>query len=456
MNWVGPVLLTKCLSKGSSPVTSEVVSSIKMVKQKAAQTNGGPLFERKLSFSPFGVTTLRREDFEGDRLGYWNGDRTTLFDPEHRVENCVMPNYWLQKALPPDVLDPPPAVPKSHSKKRKQQADPPSEPAEKTGVIAKKPRKVPGTNTTDRRSSPNITSAPSYVTPKRRSRLKPPVNRTEDIIEISDSDEELRLPPSRLLQKSSAHTVVSQVVDLGLPSSSDESADIIARGKPQKVAGLQRLGRVDHTRPMSPIHFYDIDDEHDFQLALRLSVREHNAAPSTPGERRFGDSSNLGLPMCNESIPKPTFRASRGGRQTQSTSTNVRAEPLAEGEQDSIQVLREPVIFGAYNAPAARVEFSSIASFQRKEADTLTSPSHISQTSSASSERTTARIAHPTSPALGDVRTARLRHFQSSSAAVPTTDGHPGIAQSNVTPRRPVPPAFLVPVGTDCIDLTED
>jgi Holliday junction resolvase YEN1 len=76
-----------------------------MVKQKAGQIDGGPVFERKLSFSPFGVTTLRREDLKGDRFGYWDGDKTMLFDPEHRVERCEMPDYWLQKALPPDVLD---------------------------------------------------------------------------------------------------------------------------------------------------------------------------------------------------------------------------------------------------------------------------------------------------------------------------------------------------------------
>jgi len=420
MNWVGPVLLTKCLSKGGSSVTPKVVSSIRMVKQKAGRTDGGPVFKRKLSFSPFDVTTLRREDFEGDRLGYWNGDKTTLFDPEHRVENCEMPNYWLQKALPPDVLDPPSAAPKSRSKKRKQQTEPSSEPVETVGARKKKPRKVPRSNTTGRQSSPTTTSAPSYVTPRRQSRPRPAIDRTEDIIEISDSDEELRLPPSRLLQKSSAQSVVSRVVDLGSPSSSDEAADVIARGISQKAAGLQRADRLGHAREVSPISFYGIDDERDFQIASRLSVREPNAAPSIPGERYLNRSSD------------------------------------PRRDQDLMQALREPTIFGAYNAPAAHVEFSSMASLQRKEADMLNSPSYVSQTSSASLERTTARIAHPTSPALEDVRTARLRHFQSSSTAAPTAGGHPGVAQSNVTPRRPVPPAFLVPAGTDCIDLTDD
>lgn len=84
MNWVGPVLLTRTMISGSSSLPPEVVHSIKLVKQKVEQTEGGSsarVLERKLSFSSFGVTSLRREDFVGDRLGYWNGDRTIMFDP---------------------------------------------------------------------------------------------------------------------------------------------------------------------------------------------------------------------------------------------------------------------------------------------------------------------------------------------------------------------------------------
>ncbi|KAH3913214.1 hypothetical protein HBH56_113250 [Parastagonospora nodorum] len=452
MNWVGPVLLMKCLSKGSSSVAPEVVNSIRMVKQKAGQTDRGPVFERKLSFSPFGVTTLRREDFEGDRFGYWNGDRTTLFDPEHRVEKCEMPNYWLQKALPPDVLDPPPAVPKSRSKKRRQQAEASSEPAETVGAIIKKARKAPRSNATGRQSSPTKTSAPPYVTPTRQSRPKRPIDRTEDVVEISDSDEELRLPPSRRLQKSLARSDVSRVVDLGSPSSSDEAADIIARRMSQKAAGLQRPDRVDHTRPVSPIGLHDIEDVRDFQFALRMSVRERNAAPSIPGERCLNSSSNPGMPTYNDSIPEQPFRVSRGERQ--SMSFNVHAEPLSGGNEDLTETLREHATFGAYNSPAARIEFLSTAS--RKQADTMHSSSHVSQKNSASLEPAIAHNAHLTSPTLDNIRAARLKHFQSSGAVTPTNDDQPGITQPNMTPRRPVPSAFFGLAGTDCIDLTDD
>ncbi|EAT82664.1 hypothetical protein SNOG_10329 [Parastagonospora nodorum SN15] len=435
-----------------SSVAPEVVNSIRMVKQKAGQTDRGPVFERKLSFSPFGVTTLRREDFEGDRFGYWNGDRTTLFDPEHRVEKCEMPNYWLQKALPPDVLDPPPAVPKSRSKKRRQQAEASSEPAETVGAIIKKARKAPRSNATGRQSSPTKTSAPPYVTPTRQSRPKRPIDRTEDVVEISDSDEELRLPPSRRLQKSLARSDVSRVVDLGSPSSSDEAADIIARRMSQKAAGLQRPDRVDHTRPVSPIGLHDIEDVRDFQFALRMSVRERNAAPSIPGERCLNSSSNPGMPTYNDSIPEQPFRVSRGERQ--SMSFNVHAEPLSGGNEDLTETLREHATFGAYNSPAARIEFLSTAS--RKQADTMHSSSHVSQKNSASLEPAIAHNAHLTSPTLDNIRAARLKHFQSSGAVTPTNDDQPGITQPNMTPRRPVPSAFFGLAGTDCIDLTDD
>jgi Holliday junction resolvase YEN1 len=59
------------------------------------------VLKRKLTFSPFSLTSLRKEDFEGERLGYWNGNK----------------NYWLQKSLPQDVLEPPPPA------KRKQNAE---------------------------------------------------------------------------------------------------------------------------------------------------------------------------------------------------------------------------------------------------------------------------------------------------------------------------------------------
>jgi Holliday junction resolvase YEN1 len=290
------------------------------------------------------------------------------------------------------------------------------------------------------------------LTPTRQSRLKPPIDRIEDVIEISDSDEELRLPPSRRLQKSLAQSDLSRVVDLGSPSSSDEAADIIARGMSRKAAGLQRPDRVDHIRSVSPIGFHDIGDERDFQFALGLSVRERNAAPSIPGEKCLNSSSNAGLPTYNDSIPEPPFRVSRGERQ--SMSFNVHAEPLSGGKEDVTETLCEHAIFGAYNSPAARVESLSTAS--RKQADTVHSSSHVSQQSSASLEPAIAHSAHPTSPTLDNVRAARLRHFQSSGAATPTNDDQPGITQPSMTPRRPVPSAFLGLAGTDCIDLTDD
>jgi Holliday junction resolvase YEN1 len=100
------------VTSGISVLPPNSVSSIKFVKQKVEQTDDeSPVCvlkrKRKLTFSPFSLTSLRKEDFEGERLGYWNGNK----------------NYWLQKSLPQDVLEPPPPAPKSRSAKRKQNAE---------------------------------------------------------------------------------------------------------------------------------------------------------------------------------------------------------------------------------------------------------------------------------------------------------------------------------------------
>lgn len=51
--------------------------------------------------------------------------------------------------------------------------------------------------------------------------------RVENIIELSDSEEELRLPVPRLGLTSSVRSAASQVVDLGSPSPSEDEPGVL-------------------------------------------------------------------------------------------------------------------------------------------------------------------------------------------------------------------------------------
>ncbi|KAF1958081.1 PIN domain-like protein, partial [Byssothecium circinans] len=114
MNWIGPVLLTKYLAARdpSLPPCND-----HQIQPKRRMKKDGPRpLERNLSFSPFGLTSLQRKDFEGDRAGYWTNCMSDPFEPDYRVEKEI-PEYLLRKVLLPEVLDPPPT--QKTSRKRK-------------------------------------------------------------------------------------------------------------------------------------------------------------------------------------------------------------------------------------------------------------------------------------------------------------------------------------------------
>lgn len=237
MNWVGPVLLTRYMSARGINLPREAIHGIKLTKQmrkKTGDEDQARVFERKLTFSPFGLTSLRQQDFEGERTGYWNGEKTTPFDPDHRVE-FEMPLYWLRRVLPGEMLDPPTSVPKTKASKRKKSPavldealDPPTVKKKKGKASQQDP--TPATNVgVAQRTTPKSTqragSCPDRSTSKRRLD-KAPVVRTPDIIELSDSDDELRLPPPpRLRVKSS----VPSVFDFGSPSPAEEDFELNSR-----------------------------------------------------------------------------------------------------------------------------------------------------------------------------------------------------------------------------------
>jgi Holliday junction resolvase YEN1 len=141
MNWVGPILLTRALIREDAVIRGENVHAITPIKQRGkkespnSDASGRPL-ERKLKFSPFQskLTSLEQKHFEGkfwnentleyqERDGAWTGERADPFEPDYQVE-CEIPSYWLQKSLPPEIMDPPPAqskgTPASQKRKRKE------------------------------------------------------------------------------------------------------------------------------------------------------------------------------------------------------------------------------------------------------------------------------------------------------------------------------------------------
>jgi Holliday junction resolvase YEN1 len=127
LNWIAPILLTRYLTTNDPLVNAGNPHMIKLMKSRVKEDET-PL-ERKLTFSPFGLTTLRRGDLEGgERQGYWDGARDVPFDPNHRVQ-CEIADYFLQKALPKEIMSPPMA---SRKRQRQDEDQPESSTSDRT------------------------------------------------------------------------------------------------------------------------------------------------------------------------------------------------------------------------------------------------------------------------------------------------------------------------------------
>jgi Holliday junction resolvase YEN1 len=166
MNWIGRVLLTKWLvSRGPSALPDnphDIKLKRRLKKDEDSPTSGTVL--RKLTFSPFRLSTLKRSDLEGGaRQGYWGGKLDVPFDPDHRVD-CEVPEYILRMALTSDMLDPPTPVPKRGPQKRKQQAEDEDE-EDSTRPSSKKKKKTQTRNPTSSSPSPHLTAALSAPAP---------------------------------------------------------------------------------------------------------------------------------------------------------------------------------------------------------------------------------------------------------------------------------------------------
>lgn len=221
MNWVGPVLLTKYLVARDASLPREHIHEIRLTKRRVKKNDeqAVPPLERNLTFSPFGLTTLQKKDFEGERAGYWTSAISDPFDPDHRVE-WEIPEYLLQKVLPPEVLNPPPAAKKT-PQKRKRKAHSNADDDE-TGATVPKSKRTVRTKPRKENSPPNTSQPRPGRTPPAHSAnaqgqssaapLRP--IQGNDYINLLSSDDEAPRP---------TESYGGEVIDLG--SESEDSED---------------------------------------------------------------------------------------------------------------------------------------------------------------------------------------------------------------------------------------
>lgn len=100
MDWVVPTMLTRTLADIADYHPNEDDLEIRLTPTRKKTGYNTIQQERKITFSPFALTKLRRSIFEGEMYGYWryqpkkSNEPTPLFEPDYRVE-CEIPAYLL-------------------------------------------------------------------------------------------------------------------------------------------------------------------------------------------------------------------------------------------------------------------------------------------------------------------------------------------------------------------------
>jgi Holliday junction resolvase YEN1 len=404
MDWVGPILLTRSLANRDSTLAREVVHSIKLTKRRPNKTDDllpPRSFERKLTFSPFSVTSLQRSDFEGERLGYWDGKIDVSFDADHRVE-CEIPDYWLQKVLPNEVLEPPAPEPKRRSPKRKRQTGDEVQTAEPS-VATKRGRKAKVAEPLGTTAQSPDRSIEAVQSSQRPSTSSLPhqgsggsAGRT--FFEISDSEDEdaLRIPKPRTVRSEVSRNIRSGFSDPW----KEASSHAFAIRSPKTPTSMRP-----HTNSM--ISNMD-EEERDRQLALQLSMKGVNIPSSTLASR---DSVSLTRYAANhENIVRssgswPAQTLSRHPFPGSTTSYEKTSQALAAGPNSSAE-------------PAGQ-DFTSTAS--------------------------------------EDIRAARLQHFLPSlRKSYSATETSKSSLSPGAIPNKRIRSSLPLPTGVDCIDLTGD
>lgn len=420
---IGPILLARALSGRDPTLPPEVVHGIVLVKEKGKEDENGVqkrTFERKIKFSPFGVTSLRQDDFEGERLGYWTGKAADTFDPTYRVEKCEMPDYLLQKVLPVHILNLPPPEPKAKAAKRKAQVET-NKPDE--SLVAAKRQRIANAATT----TPLTKTSRSRVTPKGSmpSRQEHSASWIHDVIELSDSEDELRLPPSRLQSGSSARPAPSRIVDLGSPSSEEYRPNTVPRAASSRKIAQQTPSRMN--QDILPRFRRDLfagaGEEDELRIALRLSMQENVIS----SRRKLPTSTDLIMHTSND--PHGSFEAS--------------ADSTRGHEQSAVKVTQDIMR-----------KRSGISS---RESVLHTNAYIASQQELVVSDHSPARTNLTDVPTFDDIRVARLRHFQQTPTILASMIESPGFTpQSRGTSARRTEPRVQILPGISYIDLTAD
>ncbi|CAA9959899.1 XPG-I domain containing protein [Pyrenophora teres f. maculata] len=165
-NHIGPILLSRFLAERDRSLPHEVPHGIELVRTRTKKTDDGsqPIFMRKLTFSPLGLSILKnRQDFERlESTRPWKTD--TSFNEDQRV-TCEIPAVLLQDVLAPDVLEPPNAAAKKQQAKRKHQDDP----GQQTDAPVKKrgrPRKADDTTGSSSAQASQSKTSHSTIPPR--------------------------------------------------------------------------------------------------------------------------------------------------------------------------------------------------------------------------------------------------------------------------------------------------
>jgi Holliday junction resolvase YEN1 len=439
MNWIGPILLTRALVSRASSRPREMVHEIRLIKQRSKDTGEQSptrTLERKITFSPFGVTNLGRDDFEGPRLGRWDGNEEVPFDPDYRVE-CEMPEYWLRQVLPAEVFDPSFPTPKPLSK-RKRAADDVEEANE--------------TPSSKRKFAPHKGLAPDMSTssvlgsltqpPKRDSPNLPSTRQPADIIEISDSeDDEIRRVPSRSSWKASPSLVRS---DPPIGFGASASFDLAVPSMPR-----------DRQQDRIPVDIADEDDE-DLQLALRLSMQEASN-PTKPSSNRGKFDDIFAMREAGRSVqglPVPAWYLD----DTQIPDLFSTISPtLQQQERRTLSSRTDFSRIGTHaNASRAGPDETDIRRPSPRSSDASTNLASLPANSKDVHVDAKADSSAHTEDSLADIRAARLRRFAASSSAPTVRDAENSVSSIAATSAGLEVQSVKAPADIEYIDLTDD
>ncbi|KAI2484028.1 XPG-I multi-domain protein [Pyrenophora tritici-repentis] len=455
MNWVAPVLLMRYLVARDPSQPKEIVHDIRLTKRRVTKDEPTPtrIFERKLTFSPFGVSDLSRTDFEDDHLGYWNGDYEVLFDPEYRVE-CEIPEYWLRKVLPRDVFEPSTPVP-TQAPKRKRQVDHNEEGAAATNSTKRRhlANEGPRVSSSARsristtpmlpseRSGMSVSLSQRSATPStsQNTPMSKATKKLLSMIELSESEDEedLGLPPTTRPTKSSLDaSKMSHIVEL---SFSEPTTDR------------------DHSILFDDAYVDRRDEEdEELQLALRLSMQDQVRGPIPPANRGgYGDIfamreegrnvEGYSVPawsLDETNVPSTPTSPQPSIRQVSRNSTQ-RSVGRPRGTHANSISLNPVEVPAWYFAPPSTQDPTTSATLPRKP-------------TKANGDNTNANVPSSNQPTLSEMRAARLQRFETSSAVTTqeTNKPQPSPVATGTSKRRASP--YKVPVGSECIDLTDD